>query len=145
MIDKDALRIIDANSNRCREALRVVEDILRFSEENADLASRLKRERHTVSGYCDRLLRKDMKGLKARDTAGDPGRDSMSRSEATRRGWVDILLSNFRRAQESLRVLEEVSKLFDVGLSRRFKRCRFRVYDLEKSCLSAVEGRACGD
>jgi thiamine-phosphate pyrophosphorylase len=141
MINDDAFRIIDANGNRCREALRVVEDVLRFSKENARLASKLKRERHTISGYCDRLLKQDMKGLKARDIGGDPGRDSMSAGEARRRNWGDILISNFRRAEESLRVLEEVSKLFSVRLSRQFKRSRFRVYALEKSCLSALEGR----
>jgi thiamine-phosphate pyrophosphorylase len=145
MIDKDALRMVDANCNRCREALRVIEDVLRFSAEDARLASRLKRERHAVSGYCDRLLKQNMKGLKARDTGGDPGRDSMSPGEAKRRDWVDILISNFRRAEESLRVLEEVSKLFSVSLSRQFKRSRFRVYGLEKSCLSALEGRRAGD
>jgi thiamine-phosphate pyrophosphorylase len=140
MIENDAHRIIDANANRCREALRVVEDILRFRHEHAGLASRLKRERHTVSAYCDKLLRKNLKGLRARDTEADPGRDSMSRGEATRRSWDDILVSNFRRAEESLRVLEEVSKLLDVRLSRQFKRSRFRVYSLEKACLSMLEG-----
>jgi hypothetical protein len=145
MIEKDALRIVDANCNRCREALRVIEDVLRFSVEDANLALKLKRERHAVSGHCDRLLKQNMKGLRARDTGGDPGRDSMSRGEATRRDWVDILISNFRRAEESLRVLEEVSKLFNVRLSRQFKRSRFRVYGLEKSCLSSLEGRRAGD
>jgi thiamine-phosphate pyrophosphorylase len=139
VIEKDALRIVDANCNRCREALRVVEDVVRFCREDADLASSLKRERHSVSTNCDRLLKQNFRGLAARDTGGDPGRDSMSKGEANRRSWTDILLSNFRRAEESLRVLEEVSKLFDVRLSRRFKRSRFRVYELEKRCLGALE------
>jgi thiamine-phosphate pyrophosphorylase len=139
MMGKKALRIVDANSNRTREALRVVEDIVRFSWEDARLASRLKRERHTISRNCDRLLKKDLKGLRARDTARDPGRDSMPAGEATRRNWAEILLSNFRRAEEGLRVLEEVSKLTNPVLSRLFKRSRFRVYDLEKSCLLIME------
>lgn len=141
MTDRSALRIIDANCNRCREALRVVEDILRFYREDAGLASKLKRERHTISSSCDCLLKRNLRGLKARDTQRDPGRDSMSRGEAARQGWDDVLISNFRRAEESLRVLEEVAKLADVGLSRRFKRARFRVYALEKSCVSVLEGR----
>jgi thiamine-phosphate pyrophosphorylase len=141
MIDKSALRIIDANSNRSREALRVIEDIVRFRGEHAKLTSALKRERHTIARHCDKLLKRNLNGLKARDTEGDPGRDSMTRGEAARGDWADLLISNFRRAEESLRVLEEVSKLFDVRLSRAFKRSRFRVYRLEKSCLSASEGR----
>jgi thiamine-phosphate pyrophosphorylase len=140
MIENDAHRIIDANANRCREALRVVEDILRFRHEHAGLAAKLKRERHTVSGLCDKLLKRNLRGLRARNTQADPGRDSMSRGEATRRNWAEILISNFRRAEESLRVLEEVSKLLDIRLSRQFKRSRFRVYNLEKACLSILEG-----
>jgi hypothetical protein len=141
MIDKNVLRILDANGNRSREALRVIEDVLRFCREDARLAAVLKRERHKIATYCDQALKQDLKGYAARDTAGDPGRDSMSRGEATRHGWQDILISNFRRAEESLRVLEEVSKLFDVRLSRLFKRSRFRIYNLEKSCLSALRGK----
>jgi len=55
-----------------------------------------------------------------------------------RREWLDVLLSNFRRAEESLRVLEEVTKLIEPALSRRFKNSRFRVYDLEKTCLISL-------
>ena len=55
-----------------------------------------------------------------------------------------IVDANCNRVREAIRViedvLEEVSKLADPALSRRFKRSRFRVYELEKSCLLAVEG-----
>jgi len=142
MLDKQSLRIIDANSNRTREALRVVEDVVRFSWEDARVASKLKRERHLISRYCDALLRKDFKGLKARDTFRDTGRDSMPRTEGTRRNLEEILLSNFRRAEEGLRVLEEVSKLSGPESGRRFKRARFRVYNLEKACLLNLERRS---
>jgi thiamine-phosphate pyrophosphorylase len=141
MIDKDALRIIDANSNRVREALRVIEDIVRFRREDARLTSRLKRERHIIAKHCDHILKHNLKGLKARQTRTDPGRDSMTRGEAHRADWTDVMLSNFRRAEEGLRVLEEVCKLIDVALSRHFKRSRFRVYRLEKACMSGG-GRA---
>ena len=140
MIDNDALRIIDANSNRTREALRVIEDIVRFRSEDARLTSRLKRERHVIARHCDHLLKHDRKGLRARQTSTDPGRDSMTRGEAHRADWTDVMISNFRRAEEGLRVLEEVSKLIDVGLSRHFKRSRFRVYRLEKECMSGSGG-----
>ncbi len=141
MLDKNSLRIIDANSNRTREALRVVEDVVRFSWEDARLASRLKRERHVISRQCDVLLRKYFKGLKARDTVRDPGRDSMPRTEGCRKDLEEIMLTNFRRAEESLRVLEEVSKLAGPASGRLFKRARFRVYNLEKDCLLRLERR----
>jgi hypothetical protein len=139
MADEKILRIVDVNSNRTREALRVIEDILRFSLGDRRLALSLKTERHKTAKYCDSILRRDMRGLRARDTATDPGRDSMSRSEATRRNLGEILVSNFRRAEESLRVLEEVAKLIDIKLARSFKRSRFRVYELEKVCIARME------
>jgi hypothetical protein len=139
MADEKILRIVDANSNRTREALRVVEDVLRFSLGDKRLAMSLKAERHKAAKYCDSILGRGMKGLKARDTITDPGRDSMSRSEATRRNLGEILVSNFRRAEESLRVLEEVAKLIDIKLARSFKRSRFRVYQLEKTCTASME------
>jgi hypothetical protein len=139
MLKKDALRIVDANCNRTREALRVVEDILRFHNEESRLAGRLKRERHTVSGCCDRLLKENLGGLKARAVSTDPGRDTMTKGEATRKDLGEILITNFRRAEEGLRVLEEISKLADADLSRLFKRSRFRVYEMEKACLLALE------
>jgi thiamine-phosphate pyrophosphorylase len=141
-VDEKTARIIDANCNRVREAIRVIEDVLRFHAESTDLSSSLKEERHEVCAACDVVLRQNLEGLRARDIAGDPGRDSMTESEASRADWKEILLSNFRRAEEGLRVLEEVSKLADPALSQRFKRSRFRIYDLEKSCLLAVEGES---
>jgi thiamine-phosphate pyrophosphorylase len=139
MLKKDALRILDANCNRTREALRVVEDILRFYKEERRLAGRLKKERHLISRCCDRLLKENLRGLKARAVGSDPGRDTMTKGEASRGDFGEILVSNFRRAEESLRVLEEISKLADVGLSRSFKRSRFRIYQMEKTCMLALE------
>jgi hypothetical protein len=139
-LDEKMARIVDANCNRVREAVRVIEDVLRFHVENPDLSAALKEARHEVCGACDVMLRRNLEGLKARDVAADPGRESMTESEASRTDFKEILISNFRRAEEGLRVLEEVSKLADASLSRRFKACRFKVYDLEKSCLLALEG-----
>jgi thiamine-phosphate pyrophosphorylase len=140
-VDETLARIMDANCNRTREALRVIEDVLRFHIEDPGLSSSLKDLRHEVSAGCDTALKADLGGLRARNVASDPGRDSMTGSEASRADFREILISNFRRAQEGLRVLEETAKLVDTGLSRRFKRMRFTAYSLEKSCLLAVEDR----
>jgi thiamine-phosphate pyrophosphorylase len=145
MADERLLRIVDANANRTREALRVTEDLLRFWSEDALLSRRLKRERHRIGRLCDTILRRGSKGLKARRTATDPGRDSMPASEATRRDVGDVLISNFRRAEEGLRVLEEVAKLLDSNACRSFKRSRFRVYELEKACVTAMGRRLARD
>ncbi len=144
-MDEKIARIVDANCNRVREAIRVIEDVLRFHVESPELSASLKQERHEVCAACDALLGGGIEGLRARDVGADPGRDSMTGSEASRADWKAVLISNFRRAEEGLRVLEEVGKLADPGLSRRFKRSRFRVYDLEKSCLIALEGGSGAD
>ncbi len=47
-MDSDALRIIDVNLNRAREALRVVEDYARFVLDDADAAAAVKSCRHDL-------------------------------------------------------------------------------------------------
>ena len=138
-MDEKIARILDANCNRTREALRVIEDVLRLYLEDSELSSSLKRERHEITASCDNILRGKLKGLRARDVKSDPGREYTSESETSRADFREILISNFRRAEEGLRVLEEVSKLADAAASGRFKSSRFRVYDLERSCLLALE------
>ena len=49
----DIKRIIDANLNRCREGLRVVEDGLRFVLDDAALYKKVRRIRHDT----DKILR----------------------------------------------------------------------------------------
>ena len=44
-----------------------------------------------------------------------------------------ILLANFKRAQESSRVLEEFSKLISNEDSENFKYIRYELYDIEKN------------
>ena len=44
-------RLIDANLNRAREALRVVEDAFRFVHDDARAQENLKRMRHSIIRY----------------------------------------------------------------------------------------------
>lgn len=138
-IDQSLYRIIDANANRCREALRVAEDIMRFYCENKSICSAIKRQRHIIAKNCDILLGNYIKRIGARDVWNDPGSRSTIRSESRRSNLKDVLVANFRRSQESLRVLEEIGKLIDPKVSKAFKRSRFRIYDIEKKSLTAVE------
>ncbi|MDR3243174.1 MAG: hypothetical protein LBT79_00325, partial [Elusimicrobiota bacterium] len=50
---KSHLRIIDANLNRCREGLRVIEDCLRFVLDDCVLYKRARLIRHNT----DKILR----------------------------------------------------------------------------------------
>ena len=51
----------------------------------------------------------------------------------------DVFFANACRAKESLRVLEEVSKLYGNGSSEKFKKLRFRTYELEKKSSIKLE------
>lgn len=128
----DLLRIMDVNLNRCREGLRVLEDSARFVWRRKAWFQAFRAERHRL----DLLTRKFYPQLvAARDSAGDHGR---SMPEAGRGTLSSVLFANFRRCEESLRVLEEFGKLVPGRLSAEFKRARFRVYDLEKTVLKTV-------
>lgn len=122
------LRLIDANLNRLREGIRVVEDIFRYIYNDKQTASQLKQLRHQsrVAFYDDLLA--------SRDIRNDVLKKSTS-SEQNREDLYSILIANFKRAQESARVLEEFTKLQDIQYSETFKKIRYELYDLEKSLL----------
>jgi hypothetical protein len=133
-MDKIA-RILDANLNRGREGLRVVEDIVRFIMDDAKLASQIKNARHEVTALVQQLQIDDMELLQARDSQRDVGVDINCDSEDIRRDVLHIATANFVRAQESMRVLEEFSKLYDSSVASKFKGLRFQLYELEKEIL----------
>lgn len=128
-------RIIDANLNRLLEGLKVIEDITRLGLNNRNLLRSVRALRNRV-GRETRSLRHRV--LSARDSEQDPGRgDRFDRLR--RRDLADVLMANFRRAQESSRVLEELLKVEEPALSPKLKAVRFRLYDLEKKALQAAE------
>jgi len=126
---RSLLRILDANLNRAREALRVVEDIARFHHDDAAAASRLKDARHAL----DRLARPYLREfLLARDSSHDVGRDGDLPVDGAR-PIRDILAANLKRAGEALRSIEELAKGRFAELSREAHDRRYEVYALEKS------------
>ena len=135
---KNIIRIIDANLNRSREGLRVVEDLVRFVLDDAELASQMKSARHEITLTAKQLPIDDLTLLDARNSKGDVGVELNSESEDTRIDLSQIAIANIRRAEESMRVLEELSKLYSPEIGLRFKRLRFRLYDLEKQILSEM-------
>lgn len=128
----DNLRLLDANLNRLREGIRVVEDIYRYIFNDKETATTLKTLRHNsrISVYNELLESRDIKNdvLKTSTT-----------SEQNRKDLNSILIANFKRAQESSRVLEEFSKLIDAKTSENFKTIRYELYHLEKSILKHQE------
>ena len=75
--------------------------------------------------------------LQARAIEGDVGRGSTAR-EMKRSNVGDIFLANMQRVKESLRVLEEVTKLQNVRKSEQLKKMRYAVYALEKKALKRI-------
>jgi thiamine-phosphate pyrophosphorylase len=126
------LRILDANANRAREGLRVVEDYCRFVLDDADLSSAIKSMRHDVT---EQMMAIDTASalLGARDSESDVG---ASEPEPTAQPAVaDVVMANIKRAQEALRCLEDYSKALDAARSEMFKKIRFELYALEKKLL----------
>ena len=127
-LPSELLRVVDANINRLKEGIRVVEDILRYRDNNKALSLKLKELRHkaTINIYEELLLH--------RDSVNDVLRPS-TKSEQNRSDINSIIIANFKRAQESSRVLEELFKLQDVVLSENFKHIRYELYSLEKDII----------
>jgi len=125
------LRLIDANLNRLAEGIRVVEDIYRYILDDKTTAKRLKALRHKsrIDIYEDLLNSRDIKN--------DVLKTSTS-SEQTRSNLQSILIANFKRAQESSRVLEEFCKLISVKDSENFKYIRYELYDIEKNNIKNI-------
>ena len=133
-MDKTA-RILDANLNRGREGLRVVEDVVRFVLDDVDLARQVKSTRHEVTSLIRQLPLDELEVLKARNSEGDVGADLSCASEDLRLDILQIATANIRRSQEAMRVLEELSKLYNTSVASQFKKIRFRLYGLEKEIM----------
>ncbi|MCT7912517.1 thiamine-phosphate pyrophosphorylase [Arcobacter lacus] len=124
MDNNSSLRLIDANLNRLREGVRVVEDIFRYVYNNKEVATKLKNLRHLARTQNYYEL------LETRDVKNDVLRESI-KSEQNRDNLNSILIANFKRAQESARVLEEFTKLTSIKDSENFKYIRYELYNLE--------------
>jgi len=122
------LRIIDANLNRLREGIRVIEDVCRYFFNSENFSKRLKHLRHKSRIDDYKSL------LSSRDILNDPSKQTTP-SEQNRADVENILISNFKRAQESSRVLEEVLKLTNPTEAEKFKQIRYELYNLEKEIL----------
>jgi thiamine-phosphate pyrophosphorylase len=122
------LRLLDANLNRLVEGIRVVEDIFRYIFDDKATSLQLKSLRHKARIDIYNEL------ISSRDIKNDVLKKSTT-SEQTRENLQSILIANFKRAQESARVLEEFSKLISTKDSENFKDIRYELYDLEKKVI----------
>lgn len=137
---KDGIyRILDANLNRAREGLRVCEDVTRFVLDSDRLSKELKALRHGIASAICSMPQGPKQLLAARDANGDVGKGSKRISEMRRVSAADVFMANIQRVKESLRVLEEFAKIIDTRLAIRFRRLRFRAYDIEKKTVKVLD------
>ena len=127
-LSPDLYRVVDANLNRLKEGIRVIEDIMRYRDNNKTLSKKLKTLRHLAR------VNETLELLRYRDSINDVLRSS-TKSELNRSDTLSILTANFKRAEESSRVLEELYKLESIEYSENFKYIRYELYNLEKEIL----------
>jgi len=133
-MDPTTGRILDANANRAREGLRVMEDHCRFALDDAPTAERIKHLRHELSS----LLRQAWPPgvlLAARNTQGDVGRDISTPQEEARTGTEAVVVAAARRVTEALRCLEEYAKCEHPNVARSFETMRYCAYEIEQALV----------
>ena len=135
---KGIYRILDANLNRAAEGLRVLEEISRFILNDRALSSRLKTIRHKLNRKLKKLLSAGGKLIEARDSKHDVGK-ALRGAELVRKDIRDIFFANIQRVKESVRVLEEFSKLINIKRALDFKEIRYEIYGIEKSITKKMQ------
>jgi thiamine-phosphate pyrophosphorylase len=133
--------MLDANVNRAREALRVMEDAARFALNDKGLSSELKSLRHDLRAALAHVPEGWLEAN--RDTPGDVGAAISTPSEMSRANLADVVVAAGKRLTEALRVIEEVSKTIDVTMARDVESLRYRAYDIDQRLtLRLGSGRA---
>jgi thiamine-phosphate pyrophosphorylase len=126
-------RIIDANFNRAREALRVIEDFCRFSLNSAPLTTCVKQLRHALSAAIGKLDAAQL--IAARDTVGDVGASQTVDNQLRRSDLKDCFTAGCKRLTESLRTLAEMTQTLNPEVAQTVEKLRFSAYTLEKDII----------
>jgi len=128
-MDGALLRILDANANRAREALRVMEDYARFVLNHEELSGQLKQLRHGLAGALKNHLEE---AILHRDVQGDVGVEIKTEAEGRRENINSIVIAAGKRLGEALRVIEEVLKTSDSAAASRVEKLRYSAYPIEE-------------
>ncbi len=123
------LRILDANLDRAREGMRVIEEWCRFGLNDQAATAQLKHLRQSIARWHTSEIRA------ARDTPGDLGTTLTHAEESRRDSLADVLQVNLARTQEALRVLEEYGKLYSLEMAAACKQMRYQLYTLDSQLM----------
>lgn len=139
-VDPAVARLIDANANRAREGLRVMEDLARFVLGAGSMAGEIKQLRHDLRTVVATIGVDAEALLAARDTVGDVGAANKTVAEGERGAASEVAAAACKRVGEALRVLEECAKLTSEGAWRGFERLRYGAYGAEQKLMLALMG-----
>lgn len=141
-------RGLDACFNRWVEALRTVEDRLRFDLELNAAPFRWRALRHRVAELrieverataglgAARAMAADPGAPKNRSaTAANPASAGVARASSAHRDLGDLLRANLSRARESARSIEETLRVVDTRLASRAEEIRYDLYECEAEVL----------
>jgi thiamine-phosphate pyrophosphorylase len=127
---REVYRILDANFNRAREALRVAEDCGRFALNDPAITQMAKNLRSGLQEVLSAIPEDEM--MASRDTAGDIGTEITSPTELKRENLADVAQAACKRLTESLRTIEEYGKFVAPRQILRIERMRYDAYTLEQ-------------
>src|SRR4051812_699138 len=133
------LRLLDANANRAREALRVLEDYARFALNSDSLSAELKKLRHALMSATQGFL---SEAILHRDTPGDVGTDNKTPAEGKRDDLAHVVTAASKRLGEALRALEEYSKVVNPPASAQIEAIRYLFYSIEQTIALTLRGAA---
>ncbi len=132
-MERSVYRIIDANFNRAREAVRVVEEFCRFVLNSKALSEQAKYLRHELCGSIGRL--DSARLIASRDTVGDVGVGQKVPNQLGRKEIGDCFTAACKRLVEALRVLAEMTQTIDPVIAEQIENLRYRAYTLEKDIV----------
>jgi len=135
---KELYRILDANFNRAREALRVAEDCGRFVLNDPAVTAMAKNLRSDLKEIVSVMPVEEL--VVSRDAPGDIGTELTSPTELKRKDIPDVVTAACKRLTEALRTLEEYSKLVAPEQTQRLERTRYDSYTLEQRLMGRLLG-----
>ncbi len=136
-MERAVYRIIDANFNRGREAIRVVEDYCRFALNSVPLTERAKQLRHELSAAVGKLDAGRL--IACRDTPGDVGVGRKVDKQLKRTDLQDSFTAGCKRLTEALRTLAEVMQAINPDVAETIEKLRYDTYTLEKDIIVLSE------
>ena len=127
--DLRVFQIIDANLDRAREGLRVLEDWARFGLGASNYVTRIKNFRQVLGKNHLEIYKQ------TRNYVEDKSKGLTHQEQFNRKTPQQIISSNAGRVQEALRVIEEFTRLNNHNLSKIASEIRYEIYNLEIDLL----------